>query len=89
MMLGARSSDVLRLVMRQAMRPVLIGAAIGAGLSIAAAKLLSALLFGVSAFDVVSLGPAILFLILSALLATYLPARRALRADPMQGLRQD
>lgn len=89
MMLGAHSGNVLKLVLAQAMRPVAIGAALGAALSLAAATVLSSLLFGLGAFDAVSFGPVLVFLMCVALLAAYLPARRALRADPMQALRQE
>lgn len=89
MMLGARVQDVLKLILRQAMRPVAVGAVLGVGLSIAAAQVLSALLFGLSVFDVVSFGPVVAFLMLTALLAIYLPARRAMRVDPMEALRQE
>lgn len=88
-MLGAHSGDVLKLVLSQAMRPVMVGAALGAALSIAAAKVLPSLLFGLGVFDAVSFAPTLVFLMTVALLAAYFPARRALRVDPMQALRQE
>ena len=89
MMLGAHSAWVVRLVLRQAMKPVLAGAILGAALSLGAAKLLSSLLFGVSIFDLFSFTPVMLLLIAAAVLATYLPVRGAVRADPMRALRQE
>jgi putative ABC transport system permease protein len=89
MMLGAHSAWVVRLVLRQAMKPVLAGAILGAALSLGAAKLLSSLLFGVSIFDLFSFAPVMLLLIAVALVATYLPVRGAMRGDPMQALRQE
>lgn len=89
LMLGAQSGWVARLVLRQAMRPVLAGAILGAALSLLAAKLLSSLLFGVSIFDLLSFGPVMLLLMGVALLATYLPVRNAMRGDPMQALREE
>lgn len=89
MMLGARSAWVVRLVLRQAMMPVIAGAILGAALSLAAAKLLSSLLFGVSIFDLFSFAPVMLLLFAVALLATYLPVRGAVRGDPIQALRHE
>jgi hypothetical protein len=71
------------------MKPVFAGAILGAALSLGAAKLLSSLLFGVSIFDLFSFTPVMLLLIAVALLATYLPVRGAVHADPMQALRQE
>jgi predicted permease len=89
LMLGAHSASVVRLVLRQAMKPVLAGAILGAVLSLGAAKLLSSLLFGVSIFDLFSFAPVMLLLMAVALVATYSPVRGAVRADPMQALRQE
>lgn len=89
LMLGAHSAWVVGLILRQGMKPVLAGAALGAALSLGAAKLLSSLLFGVSIFDLFSFAPVMLLLIAVALLATYLPVRGAMLGDPMQALRQE
>jgi len=87
--LGAQRGDILRLVLRQGW---MLGAAgVGAGLaaSLGVGQLLSSLLYGVSAFDPLTLGAAAAFLMGVALLASYLPARRAARTDPMVALRYE
>jgi putative ABC transport system permease protein len=89
LMLGARPAWIVRLVLRQAIKPVAVGAVLGAALSLGAAKLLASLLFGVSIFDLLSFAPVMVLLIAVALLATYMPLRGAMRADPMQALRQE
>ncbi len=89
MALGARREDVLRLLLRESMRPVLAGIAAGILAAAAAARLLVSLLFGLSTFDPPT------FLVVSgvlasvALLAGYIPARRATKVDPMVALRYE
>jgi putative ABC transport system permease protein len=87
--LGAARTDVIRLIVRQAMRPVLFGIAIGLSGAAAVSTVLVSMLFGLSPHDPVSFAliPAILFAI--ALAACYIPARRALRVDPTTALRAD
>jgi predicted permease len=87
--LGAPKSDVLRLVVGEGMRVTLAG--LGAGLlaSLFVTKLLSSLLFGISAADPLTLGSVALLLPLVALGACALPARRATQVDPMVALRQE
>jgi predicted permease len=87
--LGAQRSSIVRLVVRQGME--LAGIGIGAGLVGAAmlTRVMSTLLFGVSAVDVVTFSTAPLVLTAAALLATYVPARRATRVDPMTALREE
>ncbi len=87
MALGAEQSGVLALVLRQGMQLVAIGVAVGIAVSLLADRALSTLLFGVSPLDPVSLGTASLVLLLVALAACYLPARRASRVDPLLALR--
>jgi len=87
--LGAQKHDVLRLIVRQGMMPVLIGVAIGLASTVALTRLMSTLLFGVSATDPVTLGLITLLLAAVALLACYLPARRATKVDPMIALRYE
>jgi putative ABC transport system permease protein len=87
MALGAEESRVLSLILRQGMQLVSIGVAIGIAASLLVGRALSTLLFGVSPLDPVSLGTASLVLILVALAACYLPARRASRVDPLVALR--
>jgi ABC-type antimicrobial peptide transport system permease subunit len=85
--LGARTEDVLRMVLRQGASLALIGIAIGAVAALALTRLLSGLLFGVSSTDPVAFVAVILTLTLVALLASYLPARRAAQVEPMSILR--
>ena len=87
--LGAAHQDVLRLIVRQGMRPVVIGMAIGLAGAVAVSTLLATMLFGLSPYDPASflLAPTALFLI--ALAACYVPARRALRVEPTTALRTE
>lgn len=87
MALGAGQRDVMRLILRQAMRPVLIGTAVGVVLCGLLARLLRVLLFGVSPLDPLAYVSVALFLVCVALAASYLPARLALRIDPMSAIR--
>jgi ABC-type antimicrobial peptide transport system permease subunit len=89
MALGADRRSVLRLIVREGMRLALVGVAVGIVLSVAATRLLSSLLLGVSPLDPLTfVGMSALFAAV-ALLASYLPARRAAGADPMAVLRVD
>jgi putative ABC transport system permease protein len=85
--LGASSSDILRLVVGTGLRLVLIGGAIGLAGALVLLQLLSGLLFGVSARDPITLAGIITIFIAVALLACYLPARRAMKLDPLIALR--
>jgi len=88
--LGAQTSDVLRLVVGQGMRLTCAGVAIGLAVALTLAKLLtgfSALLFNVKATDPATFSLIALLLLLVALLACYIPARRATKVDPMIALR--
>jgi putative ABC transport system permease protein len=89
MALGADPSDVLRLVVGQGMVMALIGVGVGVASAIALMKLLRTFLFGVSSTDPLTFAGVGLFLTLIALLACYLPARRAARTDPMIALRYE
>jgi macrolide transport system ATP-binding/permease protein len=89
MALGAEGSEVLRLVLGQAMRPVVMGVLFGVAGCAAVSWLLTKLLFGLSARDPIAFVLVPAFLLLVALVASYLPARRALRIDPMVALRYE
>jgi predicted permease len=87
--LGATPADVLHLVLGQGMRTILIGVAIGTVGSLALTRTVSSLLFGVTATDPVTFAGVALLLIAIALLACYIPARRATKVDPMVALRYE
>ncbi|HEY1340728.1 MAG TPA: ABC transporter permease [Bryobacteraceae bacterium] len=88
MALGASPSSVLRLVLKEGMTLVGAGMAIGLAASFAAGRLLSRMLFGVSARDPLSIAAAAVTLAAVALLACYLPARWATRVDPLAALHE-
>ena len=89
MSLGAESGDILKLVVGQGLRLALLGAGIGVAVSLALTRLLTSLLFGVRAADPFVFGAATLVLLIAALAACYLPARRATRVDPIIVLRYE
>jgi predicted permease len=87
MALGAQARDVMKMVVRQGMALAMIGVAIGLGASYALTRLMKTLLFGVSATDPLTFAVIALSLGLMALLACWIPARRAAKVDPMIALR--
>ena len=89
MALGAQTRDVVRLTLKQGMRPTLVGVALGLAGAFTLTRLMSSLLFGVSATDPETFVVSALFLLLIALLPCWLPARRAARVDPMEALRYE
>jgi putative ABC transport system permease protein len=89
MALGAASGAILGLVLRGAMLPVVVGLAIGIVASLSAGRFLRALLFGVSPTDVMPFAVVTLFLVGVALIAAFVPARRAMRVNPMEALRTE
>jgi putative ABC transport system permease protein len=92
MALGAEKSNILQLLVGEGFRLALAGIAIGALAGAMFTRVLSSfssLLYGVHATDCLTFIAASLFLLLAALLASYLPARRAARVDPMVVLRHD
>jgi ABC-type antimicrobial peptide transport system permease subunit len=89
MALGARKSDVLVLMLRESTRPVVAGLIAGVCLAIGASYLLRGVLYGMNTIDGISVvGVSTLFLAI-ALLASYMPSRRAMRVDPMVALRYE
>jgi ABC-type antimicrobial peptide transport system permease subunit len=89
MALGAQRNDVLRLVVGRALKLIGIGALIGLALAFASTRALSALLYNVSAFDPTTFVVVTFTLSAVALLASYIPALRAARADPVVALGHD
>ena len=89
MALGASSTDILKMVMGQGLIVTLIGIGIGLLGTVIIARTLSSLLFGVSATDLPTFAGVSLLLIGVSLLACYIPARRAIKVDPMDALRYE
>jgi putative ABC transport system permease protein len=89
MALGAQRRDVLSLVIRQGIRLVFVGAGVGLVLALALTRLLQSLLYGVEPADPITFAGAILLLVAVALLACWLPARRAANVHPMEALRHE
>ena len=89
MALGAKRSDVGRLILRRALTPVIFGLVVGLAVSLGVTRLLQGLLFGVEPTDPLSLAAGAFFLVAAATLAAYLPAHRAARVDPVAALRTE
>ncbi len=89
MAMGAARRDIMRLVLRDGMGKAIAGLALGLGASLAATRLISSLLFGVSPYDPLALTAAALVLGITALGACLLPARRATQVDPATVLKSD
>ena len=89
MALGAQTTDVLRLVVRQGMNPVILGLIVGLAATFAVGRLIATQLYQISPHDPFLLGAATIGLAISALLACVIPARRATLVDPIQALRSE
>jgi putative ABC transport system permease protein len=89
MTLGADGRDVMSLLLRQALWPVLVGALAGVAGCAAVSRVLSNVLYGIGSHDPIAFIGVPLFLLSVALLACYIPARRATRVDPAVTLRYE
>jgi putative ABC transport system permease protein len=89
MALGANSQDVLTLVLGEGMRPVLLGIVLGIGGGLALGRTIQSLLFNVSSTDPLTFAAVAVLLVLVAVLACLIPARRATRVDPLVALRYE
>ena len=85
---GADAADVVRLMLRDSLRPVVAGLAVGLLVALAASRVLTVFLYGVSARDPLSILGAVVILLGAAVLAAALPARRGTRVDPAAVLRR-
>ena len=89
MALGATAGNVMRLVLRQSVGMIAVGAIAGIAAAFAAARLLEHLVPGVRSTEPLAFATMVLVLVIAALFASFLPARRASRVDPMKALRQE
>jgi predicted permease len=87
--LGAQRGDVLQMILKQGMALALVGVGIGVGAAFGLTRLMSNLLFGVTAYDPLTFAGVSVVLVLIALLACYIPGRRALLVDPVIALRYE
>ena len=89
MALGARRGDVVRMILRFSLVPVVAGLVIGVAVAFSWGLFLGSLMYGVDSFDLVSVSQSVAVLLAAALLAAALPARRATKVDPMVALRYE
>ena len=89
MALGARPADIMRMMLFQGMSPALFGLAIGLGAALVLGRVLSGLIFGVSAYDPATFAAVAVLLCVVALIACLAPARRATRVDPLRAIREE
>jgi putative ABC transport system permease protein len=87
--MGAQGRAVIKMILIEALQMILIGGAIGLGVAFGLSRLIKSLLFGVSAIDPLTFAGVSLLLVLVALVAGYLPARRAAKVDPVIALRSE
>ena len=89
MALGADRGQVMRMMIRSGMGTIVIGLVLGVILALSLTRLMSGLLFAVKAYDPLALGGAALLLIAAALIAIFIPARRAMKVNPIVALRYE
>jgi len=89
MAIGANSADVVRMVLGEGGRLAIVGVAVGSALTVAGARLIRGLLFEVSTTDPTTFVASAAGLLSVALIASYIPARRATRVDPLTALRSE
>ena len=89
MALGARKGDILGLMVREGMRPVIAGLVAGMGLAMGATYLLRGVLYGLKGVDGISFAGVSALFVAAALLASYIPSRRAVRVNPVVALRYE
>lgn len=89
MALGAKTGDVLRLILGYSLRLTLIGVVIGLGASFLLTRLVASLLYSISPLDRATFAVTPLLIILVTLIASYVPARKAMKVDPVMALRHE
>ena len=89
MALGAQSGRVLRMVLQEASWLAVIGVAAGLAAAVAMGRLIASMLYGIKPYDPLTLGCSVLLLVIVALAASWIPARRAATVDPIKALRHE
>jgi putative ABC transport system permease protein len=89
MALGAQGGDVLRMILRQGMALTLTGVGVGIGIALASTRILGRFLYGIAPTDAGTFAALALLLVAVALAACFIPARRAMKVDPMVALRYE
>ena len=87
MAVGAHRNDVLKLILRQGMQVAIVGESVGLAMVLLSRRLLGSVLYGVSPFDIWAVTIAVFAMTLVSLLASYIPAHRATKVEPMVALR--